>query len=128
LLLPPLHAEINDLATAVERLYAGMDDSLKFHPENELTSDNSSTEQPLTGQPEVQAHAVKDLRGVLCPMNFVKTKLELAKLTGGQFLQVLLDDGEPIDNVPRSVADEGHRIADQTMIDDYWSVLIEKKM
>ena len=69
---------------------------------------------------------MKDLRGVSCPMNFVKTKLELAKLKSGQLLRVFLDDGEPIGNVPRSVAEEGHRIAEQIRVDDYWSVLIEK--
>ena len=76
---------------------------------------------------EEKAQAFKDLRGVSCPMNFVKTKMELAKLTSGQMLRVFLDDGEPIGNVPRSVAEEGHRIAEQIRVDDYWSVLIEKK-
>ena len=67
-----------------------------------------------------------DLRGTLCPMNFVKTKLELAALQPGQTLRIFLDDGEPIDNVPRSVAEEGHRVAELTKVGDYWSVLIEK--
>jgi sulfite reductase (ferredoxin) len=80
-----------------------------------------------TIKPEEQVPAFKDLRGVVCPMNFVKTKMELAKLKSGQLLRVFLDDGEPIANVPRSVAEEGHQISEQIRIDDYWSVLIEKK-
>lgn len=51
-----------------------------------------------------------DLRGVLCPINFVKTKLKLEEMESGQHLEVLLDDGEPIANVPRSVKEEGHQI------------------
>lgn len=51
-----------------------------------------------------------DLRGVLCPINFVKTKLKLEEMAPGDHLAVLLDDGDPIANVPRSVKEEGHMI------------------
>ena len=51
-----------------------------------------------------------DLRGVVCPINFVKTKLKLEEMDSGQHLEVLLDEGDPIANVPRSVKEEGHMI------------------
>ncbi len=51
-----------------------------------------------------------DLRGTLCPINWVKTKLALEELTEGETLVVVLDDGEPMRNVPRSAKAEGHRI------------------
>ncbi|MEK6713072.1 MAG: sulfurtransferase TusA family protein, partial [Nitrospirota bacterium] len=51
-----------------------------------------------------------DLKGVLCPINFVKTKLKLEEMEVGQVLEVILDDGEPMRNVPRSVKAEGHKI------------------
>jgi TusA-related sulfurtransferase len=51
-----------------------------------------------------------DLRGTLCPINWVKTKLALEELTEGETLEVILDDGEPMRNVPRSVKAEGHRV------------------
>lgn len=54
--------------------------------------------------------SVLDLRGVMCPINFVHTKLQLEQMEDGETLQVYLDDGEPIVNVPRSVKDEGHKI------------------
>jgi TusA-related sulfurtransferase len=47
-------------------------------------------------------------------------------MESGQLLKVLLDDGEPIANVPRSVADEGHEIVKQKKENDFWSVLISK--
>ncbi|MFQ3675031.1 MAG: sulfurtransferase TusA family protein, partial [Endomicrobiia bacterium] len=50
-----------------------------------------------------------DLRGISCPMNFVKTKLKLEEMQKDEILEVLLDDGEPIINVPRSVKEEGHK-------------------
>ena len=59
-------------------------------------------------------------------MNFVKTKLELAKLRSGDLLEVWLDDGQPIQNVPGSVRNEGHEIKSVTQVQDYWKVLIKK--
>lgn len=87
----------------------------------------AKTEETTPIKPEQTVHNFKDLRGVSCPMNFVKTKLELAKIRQGQFLRLFIDDGEPIDNVPRSVAEEGHRIIEMVKAGDYWSVLIEKR-
>jgi len=51
-----------------------------------------------------------DLRGVMCPLNFVKAKLALEAVAPGAELEILLDDGEPVQNVPRSLADDGHAV------------------
>jgi tRNA 2-thiouridine synthesizing protein A len=51
-----------------------------------------------------------DLRGVTCPTNFVKAKLALEDLENGDTVQILLDDGEPVKNVPRSLKAEGHKL------------------
>ena len=51
-----------------------------------------------------------DLRGVSCPTNFVKAKLALEDLNDGQHAEILLDDGEPVKNVPRSLKAEGHKL------------------
>ena len=45
-----------------------------------------------------------------CPMTFVKTKIELAKLQAGDTLEVLLSEGEPLDNVPRNARDQGYHV------------------
>lgn len=45
-----------------------------------------------------------------CPMTFVKTKLELEKLGPGDRLEVLLSEGEPLDNVPKSSAEQGYKV------------------
>ena len=45
-----------------------------------------------------------------CPMTFVKTKLELEKLTSGDQLEVRLTGGEPLENVPKSAAEAGYRV------------------
>lgn len=75
----------------------------------------------------ITADAVKNCRGVGCPMNLVYTKVALAKLTSGQVLEIILDDGAPINNVPGSVLREGHRIIGKQQLEDgTWSLLIEK--
>ena len=51
-----------------------------------------------------------DLKGVACPINFVKVKVALAQMGEGRILEIVLDDGEPIGNVPRSIKEEGHKI------------------
>ena len=68
-----------------------------------------------------------DLRGVICPYNFVKTKLKLETMKQGQILSVLLDDGDPIRNVPRSVENEGHTVLAQVRVDHAYRVLIRRE-
>ena len=77
----------------------------------------------LTGQPDTEL----DLRGVICPYNFVKTKLKLEAMEQGQILSVLLDDGDPIRNVPRSVSNEGHTVLSQDRIEGSYRVLIRRR-
>lgn len=67
-----------------------------------------------------------DLRGVLCPMNWVKTKLRLESMEPGELLEVLLDDGEPVRNVPRSVKAEGHKIVEAAPLEGGFRLLIER--
>lgn len=69
-----------------------------------------------------------DLRGVLCPINFVRTKLKLEEMEINQVLEVILDDGEPMRNVPRSVKEEGHRVIKvEKLPDSTYKLLIRKE-
>jgi len=74
-----------------------------------------------------RSDAELDLRGVICPYNFVKTKLKLETMGSGQVLAVLLDDGDPIRNVPRSVENEGHTVLAQERLDRAYRVLIRRE-
>jgi TusA-related sulfurtransferase len=64
------------------------------------------------------ADARVDITNVVCPVTFVKTKVALEELEDGQILEVRLNDGEPIQNVPRSLKDEGHRVTGVTRAED----------
>ena len=90
------------------------------------TSENE--QKSSAGEPEaVSPDVKKDFRGVMCPMNFVKTKIALTPMQSGQILEILLDDGAPIENVPGSVKNEGHTILSTEKVENYWKVLIKKK-
>ena len=58
----------------------------------------------------MQADEFLDITDVVCPITFVKVKVALEELDDGQILQVRLNEGEPIQNVPRSLKDEGHKV------------------
>jgi len=45
-----------------------------------------------------------------CPMTFVKTKIQLSRLNAGDILEVLLNEGEPLKNVPRSATEQGFNV------------------
>ena len=51
-----------------------------------------------------------DITPDVCPLTFVKTKLAIEKMAPGETVEVRLNDGEPLKNVPRSVEEHGHRI------------------
>jgi tRNA 2-thiouridine synthesizing protein A len=75
---------------------------------------------------EIEVKESIDLRGVMCPMNFVKAKLKLEALEVGEVLEIILDSGEPIQNVPKSIKDEGHKIVDVKKEDDHFRLKVEK--
>lgn len=141
---------IDELADLLNDLYQNMDDSLQFKlpaektPVEQVAEEKTAEEKTPAEQvseekaPAEKASAAeetetivpdvkKDFRGVMCPMNFVKTKIALTPMQSGQILEILLDDGAPIENVPGSVKNEGHTILSTEKVENYWKVLIKKK-
>lgn len=131
---------IDELADLLNDLYQNMDDSLQFKLPAEKTPVEQVAEEKTAEEkaPAEKASAAeetetivpdvkKDFRGVMCPMNFVKTKIALTPMQSGQILEILLNDGAPIENVPGSVKNEGHTILSTEKVENYWKVLIKKK-
>ncbi len=67
-----------------------------------------------------------DLRGEVCPYNFVKTKLKLEQMEGSQILEITLDNGEPMKNVSRSILEEGHQILKIKKVGKAATLIIKK--
>jgi TusA-related sulfurtransferase len=69
-----------------------------------------------------------DITDVVCPTTFVKAKVALEELDEGQILAVRMNDGEPVQNVPRSIKEEGHQILKLIDNEDGTYTLIVKKV
>ena len=122
------------LLERIELLYSTLDASLEFHPpecaalESRASAarlsrtDHAASEPPAARCPEL------DLAGVACPMNFVRAKLRLENMDVGETLAILLDDGEPIQNVPASLRNEGQTIEETTDLGNgHWRVTVRKE-
>lgn len=59
---------------------------------------------------EIKIDDAVDITDVVCPVTFVKAKVALEELDEGQILSIRMNDGEPVQNVPRSIKEEGHQI------------------
>jgi len=110
------------LVGAVQNLYDNMDASLRFKP---------AESEDVAAQPEAACCADPrccrraDFRGVVCPLNYVKTKLLLEQMEKGAVLSVLLDE-EGARNVPESAEQDGHKVLSAKQEGDRWRVLIKK--
>jgi tRNA 2-thiouridine synthesizing protein A len=68
-----------------------------------------------------------DITRETCPMTFVKVKLMLAKLDKGDQLEVLLNEGEPLENVPRSCEEQGYIVLSVDPRDNGQHVVLVQK-
>ncbi len=89
------------------------------------------TQPAAATSPAAQAADVTllDLRGVMCPLNYVKTKLRLEMMEDGERLEVWLDAGDPIKNVPMSLRNDGHQILVEEPLEpeaNHYKVLVQK--
>ncbi|AGK99067.1 sulfurtransferase TusA family protein [Clostridium pasteurianum] len=117
--------DISYLYNKVRAMYDSLDGQLHITLPKEV--EKEETKKNLEDKQE-NSYEVIDFRGVKCPINFVKVKVELAKIKSGEKRGFYLDDGAPIDNVPKSVEKEGHRIVDiDTNYDGYNLLIVEKK-
>ena len=114
-----LFSQAEDLTKRVEELYLSLDANLKFKIE-------PVEKETIVDKAEANNHVI-DLRGVGCPLNFVKAKLELEKLDTGAILGVLLDEGEPVRNVPASFAEQGQEVLEVKNSGDHFCVKVRRK-
>ncbi|MFV0528279.1 MAG: sulfurtransferase TusA family protein [Lachnospiraceae bacterium] len=59
---------------------------------------------------ELKVTDTVDITDVVCPMTFVKAKVAMEELEEGEILRIKLNDGEPVQNVPRSFKEDGHQV------------------
>ena len=76
---------------------------------------------------EIKFDDTVDITDVVCPVTFVKAKVALEELDEGQILSIRMNDGEPVQNVPRSIKEEGHQILNLDDNEDGTYTLYVKK-
>lgn len=73
----------------------------------ELIRRNRREEMEIAG---IAIDETVDITDKVCPLTFVKAKVALEELDDGEVIAIRMNDGEPVQNVPRSVKEEGHQI------------------
>ncbi len=77
---------------------------------------------------ELKPDKTIDLKGEVCPYTFVKCKLALEEMNLDQILEVVVDHEPAVENVPRSLKNEGQKILVVDKINDTdWKILVKKE-
>ncbi len=68
-----------------------------------------------------------DIKGQVCPYTFVRSKLAMEKMNVGEVLEIILDHRQAIENVPRSMENEGQKVlkVEQTG-EKEWRIVVRK--
>ena len=78
----------------------------------------------MSNSARVIPDAQLDLRGTPCPLNFVRTKLCLEQMKPGSLLEVWLDPGEPIEQVPDSLTMAGYQVEQINERDEFFALQV----
>lgn len=116
------YAFVKDFLAEVKEIYALMDAGFEF-PVRFQKEPKPKAE--LLPPAVTQSY---DLRGTPCPINYVKSKLKLEELHEEEILEIYLDDGEPIQSVPKSLANDGQEIVKIEKVKDFFKVTVRKKV
>ena len=69
-----------------------------------------------------------NIKGLVCPYTFVKSKLAIESMEVGQILEILLDSEEASRNIPKSMEDHGQKVLKVEKINETdWILQIKKE-
>lgn len=76
---------------------------------------------------EIKIDEKLNVKKIRCPTNFARIMLKLETMEKNQILEVLLDDGKPIINIPNALTEEGYKIISKKKKDSStWELIIRK--
>jgi sulfite reductase (ferredoxin) len=116
------HEYATKLHEEVKEIYFLMDGAFNFPVR---FKEESSLKDPASPAAETEVY---DLRGTACPLNYVKAKLKLEGLKTGDVLELHLDEGEAMDNVPKSLKNDGQEILKAEVSDGFFKVIVKKNV
>ncbi len=118
---PAKAEDVGRFVVAIGTLYENMDASLRF--KSPASEPPRSDEKAAERSPVASREA--DFRGVVCPLNYVRTKMLLDGMASGAVLSVVLDEAGAR-NVPASVEKDGHEVLSVQQEAEQWRILIRR--
>ncbi len=77
---------------------------------------------------EIKPDKTIDIKGLVCPYTFVKSKLAIEDMEVGEVLEIILDYPEASRSIPKSMEDHGHKVLKVEKINDTdWVILVRKE-
>ena len=77
---------------------------------------------------EIKPDKSINIKGLVCPYTFVKSKLAIEEMEVGEVLEIILDYPEASRSIPKSMEDHGHRILKVEKINETdWVILVRKE-
>lgn len=68
-----------------------------------------------------------NIKGQICPYTFVRSKLAMEKMNVGEVLEIILDHKPAVENVPRSMENEGQKVLEIEKLNDTdWRIVVRK--
>ncbi|MCG9126543.1 sulfurtransferase TusA family protein [Candidatus Poribacteria bacterium] len=127
------HRRVEEATLFVEESH-NVYNRMRIKQEEEEASRKKSRKSRTAAKPKVVKESKNvdeiadslDLKGVACPFNYVQAKVRLETMDVGQLLEITIDDGEPIENVPVSLSNDGHEILDTKKIGKHYRLTIKK--
>ena len=101
---------VRELTERVEVLFLSLDSDLKFRAAPLAASEENQENAPASRR--------VDLPGTACHIIFAKAKAALEQVPVGEVVEIVLDDGASIRNVPDSLAEQGQEIVGVEPVED----------
>ncbi len=69
-----------------------------------------------------------DIKGQICPYTFVRSKLAIEKMKIGEVLEIIVDHKPAIENVPKSMENEGQKVLKIEQLNPTdWRIVVRKE-
>jgi len=76
---------------------------------------------------DIKVDKTIDLKGQVCPYTFVRSKLAIERMSLGEVLEVILDHKPAVENVPKSMENEGQKVLKIDQVGEKeWHLFVRK--
>ncbi len=76
---------------------------------------------------EIKIDKTIDIKGQVCPYTFVRSKLAIEKMKIGEVLEIIVDHKPAIENVPKSMENEGQKVLKVEQLNPTdWRIVVRK--